>query len=258
MAFKMNGWSGWQNQNSGALSKAKTVAPNKAESRGPMIKRDPIDRLTKKEAKLKGKLEGTAEGTGKHKRLSQRHGNVSAKLEEKKQIASNISENKAPKANVTKKRDRNLLVADLKSEKQYNEEGSKANVERSLTTKGGKNIQTSVKVKDKGKTIAKSVTTGEKDTNIKKHTGFSSERAEHAFNNPELKKYTKIDKKTGNVTLNKYQKAWDSDKHFTKSDGKRTDEWGKSYSDDDAGYQQFVTDSEAYWAKVKKNKKKKK
>ena len=30
MAFKMNGWSGWQNQNPGALSKAKTVAPNKA------------------------------------------------------------------------------------------------------------------------------------------------------------------------------------------------------------------------------------
>ena len=87
-------------------------------------------------------------------------------------------------------------------------------------------------------------------------TMTSHERVTTAQNKPELQEYVKTDKKGNNPRLASYKEAW-GDGRFTIADGKRTDKFGNTYSDNDAGYQGFVDASEAWWEKQKANKNKK-
>ena len=80
-------------------------------------------------------------------------------------------------------------------------------------------------------------------------------RVEFAGSKPELKEFVKKDE-AGKESLASYKEAWD-DGRFTVKDGQRTDKFGNTYSDNDAGYQGFVDASEAWWEKQKANKNKK-
>ena len=82
---------------------------------------------------------------------------------------------------------------------------------------------------------------GKSDTEVKPgRVEFSSKR-------PELKEFVKKDSTTGKESLASYKEAWD-DGRFTTNDGKRTDKFGNEYTDDQAGYDEFVKRSKKFWS----------
>ena len=83
---------------------------------------------------------------------------------------------------------------------------------------------------------------GKSDTEVKKpgRVEFSSKR-------PELKEFVKKDSTTGKESIASYKEAWD-DGRFTTNDGKRTDKFGNEYTDDQAGYDEFVKRSKKFWS----------
>ena len=72
-------------------------------------------------------------------------------------------------------------------------------------------------------------------------------RVEFSDSKPELKEFVKTNPKTKKKSLASYKEAWD-DGRFTVKDGKRTDKFGNTYSDDAAGYAKFVEASKKYWS----------
>ena len=72
-------------------------------------------------------------------------------------------------------------------------------------------------------------------------------RPEYASTKPELKEFVKTDDE-GKKTLSSYDQAWD-DGRFTTKGGKRTDKFGNTYSDDEAGKKSFIQASKDWWSK---------
>ena len=79
----------------------------------------------------------------------------------------------------------------------------------------------------------------------------SHERVTKAVNTPSLKEFVQTPKK--NPRLASYKQAW-NDGRFKVKDGQRTDKFGNVYSDDDAGYSNFVKAAEAWWEAEKAKK----
>ena len=72
-------------------------------------------------------------------------------------------------------------------------------------------------------------------------------RPEYASTKPELKEFVKTDDE-GKKTLSSYDQAW-NDGRFTTKGGKRTDKFGNTYSDDEAGKKSFIQASKDWWSK---------
>ena len=139
------------------------------------------------------------------------------------------------------------------------ETGKKVGKKVQRTKRDGTEV-TKTKAVQKGKLRKQKVADNYFDEKRNKKTGnqtmTSHERVNKAQNSPELQEFVKTDKKGNNPRLESYKTAWD-DGRFTVKDGQRTDKFGNTYSDNDAGYQGFVDASEAWWEKQKANKNKK-
>lgn len=204
-----------KDRDSDTFSYAETKDARKAER-----KQRKADKLRNRADELRTKAEGKNE-----KRAARLEKRASSK-----EIRADVKEQKA--MNIVNKRDKNANVTDA----------------RGGQTPGMKHrVDNPKKYDSEGKHIEG---TGKKPKGDDKgsKTTYSSDRAKHADSKPELKEFVKTDKKTGKKSLSSYDKAWD-DGRFTKKDGKRTDKFGNTYTDDAAGKKKFVEASEAYWKK---------
>tara|TARA_R100000152_G_C6776989_1_gene206544 strand:- start:83 stop:874 length:792 start_codon:yes stop_codon:yes gene_type:complete len=140
MAFKMNGWGGWQNQPpQGAQGATGPLNKNQSERA--------VERLTKKQQRLEEKLNKEGISEGKKGRLENRISNVKNKLSRKKQMVKNIKEGKPKRANLNKDVNRDLGVATLETQKTTNEQGRKDAVTRTLKNNKGEVIRGTEKKK---------------------------------------------------------------------------------------------------------------
>ena len=138
------------------------------------------------------------------------------------------------------------------------ETGKKVGKKVQRTKRDGTEV-TKTKAVQKGKLRKQKVADNYFDEKRNKKTGnqtmTSHERVTTAQNKPELQEFVKTDKKGNNPRLEKYSVAWNDGRFKVDSDAKtRTDKFGNVYSDDEKGYGDFVTASEAYWEKQKANK----
>ena len=145
MAFKMNG----MNFGMGTGS-AKNVNPAAPVPTGPLTQKyanqseRAAARLAEKEERLTKKMrDERVKDTDSKKadRLAQRIANIKDKKARKEQMAKNLAEGKKKRANLSKDVTRDLVVADLKTEKSTNEKGRKTEVKRELTNKEGEIIR---------------------------------------------------------------------------------------------------------------------
>tara|TARA_R100000654_G_scaffold56087_1_gene82406 strand:- start:2642 stop:3460 length:819 start_codon:yes stop_codon:yes gene_type:complete len=269
MAFKMKGFSPFNKGKAytdGAMDYSKSAMP-KAESPLTVKGPDALDGVKMKDRKGKGDQKGqtwTRTEIGKDRdndtfsyadtkdaRKSERKQRKADKLRNKADKLRDKKEGKSEKrqARLEKRASSKEIRADVKEQKAMNivnKRDKNANVTdaRGGQTPGMKHRVDNPKQYDAdGKKVPGS---GKKPKGDAKTT-YSSDRAKHADSKPELKEFVKTDA-SGKKSLSSYDKAWD-DGRFKVKDGKRTDKFGNTYSDDAAGKKKFVQASEAYWKK---------
>mgnify|MGYP003115455389 CR=1 FL=1 len=154
-----------------------------------------------------------------------------------------------------KKTKRNIFGREREVTKYFDKEtGKKVGKQVNVTKKDG-STKTKTKATTPGRLRKRKVKDDffaeKRNPNTGNQTMTSHERVTTAQNKPELKEFVKEPKK--NPRLATYKQAWD-DGRFTVAEGKRTDKFGNTYSDDTAGYQGFVDASEKWWEGQKKTK----
>ena len=105
------------------------------------------------------------------------------------------------------------------------------------------NDENEIKAEDFNSDVIEDIVTGEIEP-IKDDQG----RVGYALNNAELEEFVVTDEKTGNQSLKSYKGAWEDERFTVSEDGKyKTDKWGHKYTNDKAGYQEFVRASKLDW-----------